>query len=170
MKPRPLPGNTGETIAVDAHEEDSDSRIHLEKIIPHIKHSVSLEKADVIVAGGRGLGAPKQFDLLHELAELLSGQVGASRAAVDMGWIGHDHQVGQTGKTVRPRLYIACGISGAVQHVAGMQNAEMIVAINSDPHAPIFEFAHMAIVGNFSEVIPELISRLKSRPKPAQPA
>jgi len=124
--------------------------------------SVKLEYADVIVSGGRGLGGPKGFTLLKELADELGGVVGSSRACVDAGWIKYDHQVGQTGKTVRPKLYITAGISGAIQHKVGMQESDFILAINRDPHAPIFEIATMSIVGDLYEVIPAMIKQIRS--------
>ena len=124
--------------------------------------SVKLEYADIIVSGGRGLGGPKGFELIKQLADELGGVVGSSRACVDAGWIKYDHQVGQTGKTVRPKLYIAAGISGAIQHKVGMQESDFILAINRDPHAPIFDVATMGIVGDLYEVIPAMIKQIRA--------
>jgi electron transfer flavoprotein alpha subunit len=123
----------------------------------------SIEDADVIVAGGRGLGGPENFTLVEELAKALGGAVAATRAVVDAGWYPYSTQVGQTGKTVSPKLYIACGISGAIQHKVGMQSSGVIVAINKDPNAPIFEFADLGVVGDVHEVVPKLTELVKQR-------
>jgi electron transfer flavoprotein alpha subunit len=125
--------------------------------------NVSLKDAPVIVAGGAGVGSAESFQLIRDLANALGGEVGASRAAVDAGYVTHEHQVGQTGVTVRPRLYIAAGISGAIQHRAGMDQSSKIIAINTDPNAPIFQIAHYKIVGDVNEVIPMMIRTLREK-------
>jgi electron transfer flavoprotein alpha subunit len=154
----------GKIVEIPYQENDID---HLIEIIE--KHQeenrINLKAAPIIVAGGYGMGSRENFELIHELARVLGGEVAGSRAAVDAGFIPHERQVGQTGVTVRPKLYIACGISGAIQHRAGMQEANKIIAINSDPEAPIFDICHYGIVGDAAEVIPRLIDVYKHKLK-----
>ena len=135
------------------------------KVIERVRQekSVNLKAAQIIVAGGYGVGSKENFKLIHQLADVLGGQVGASRAAVDAGWIDHDHQIGQTGVTVRPKLYIACGISGSVQHRAGMTESKKIIAVNTDPAAPIFSVAHYGIIGDLNSVTPMMIKAYKAK-------
>ena len=154
------PGRKGQIIRLDLAGQSLTSRTKLLSFIEDLTEKVKLDEADIIVSGGRGLGKPENFELIEELAKALGAAVGSSRPPVDEGWIPYSHQVGQTGKTVSPKLYIACGISGAVQHLAGMQTADTIVAINSDPSAPIFEIATYGIVADLFKVVPLLIKEL----------
>lgn len=142
--------------------EDSDIRTKIEKVAKSIKDIMDIGEAKILISGGRGVGSKENFELLKELADILGGSVAGSRAAVENGWIDKAYQVGQTGKTVRPTLYIACGISGAIQHLAGMQDSDYIIAINKDDSAPIMQAADLAIVGDMNKIIPEMITGIKS--------
>lgn len=151
---------TGEVVNVTVDLSGIRERMkRVESVVEEV-NTVDLKAADFIVSGGRGVGAPENFDKIEGLAEILGGAVGASRATVDAGWISHHHQVGQTGKTVCPLIYIACGISGAIQHLAGMQSADLIIAINKDSDAPIFDVADFGLVGDLHEIVPEFTKQI----------
>ena len=156
-------GGSAEVEELQVALEDFSSAARMVDQAHEESEGPSIEDAQVIVAGGRGLGGPENFTLVEELAKALGGAVGATRAVVDAGWYPYATQVGQTGKTVSPKLYIACGISGAIQHKVGMQSSGVIVAINKDPNAPIFEFSDLGVVGDVHEVVPKLTELVKQR-------
>lgn len=160
------PDHKAEVIDLDAKKYVADSDFVVEIIDRHIEKSkVNIKNSPIIVAGGYGVGSKENFDLLYELANTLGAEVGASRAAVDAGYCEHERQIGQTGVTVRPKLYIACGISGQIQHIAGMQESSIIISVNNDPNAPINTIADYVITGNIEDVLPKLIKYYKKNSK-----
>ncbi len=160
------PAHKAEVVVLDPAKYVSDTDFVVEILERHIEKSkVNIKNSPIIVAGGYGVGSKENFDMLYELANVLGGEVGASRAAVDAGWIENARQIGQTGVTVRPKLYIACGISGQIQHIAGMQESSIIISINNDPNAPINTIADYVITGNVEDVVPKLIKYYKKNSK-----
>lgn len=160
------PSRKGKIHRVNVDEFVTDLDFVVQILERHMEQrKVNIKSAPIIVAGGYGVGSRENFQLLYDLADLLGGEVGASRAAVDAGFVDHERQVGQTGVTVRPKLYIACGISGQIQHRAGMEESAMIISINNDPHAPIHQIADYAIVGEVADVIPKMIKYYKKNSK-----
>ena len=156
---------SGTVEVFDAGVSEADMNIKIREVVRDTKKSVDITEAKILVSGGRGIGGPEGFDMLKDLAEELGGEISASRVCVDAGWIDRDRQVGQTGKTVRPNLYIAAGISGAIQHAAGMEDSELIIAINKNNTVPIFEIADVGIVGDCKVIVPKLTEALKKLDK-----
>ena len=152
----------GEVEVVEVNFTDADMNVKIREVVKTTHKSVDITEAKILVAGGCGVGNAEGFKDLEALADTLDGEVAASRAAVDSGWISNDRQVGQTGKTVRPELYLACGISGAIQHAAGMENSEFIVAINRDEDAAIFDIADLGVVGDIKKILPKLNDAIKA--------
>jgi len=160
QSPEKMKKNT-EIKKIEYNFKEKDLVSKIVKVIDREKSTINLEEAEIIVAGGRGVGSKENFKMIEELAEVLGAELGGSRVTVELNWLDQDRQIGQTGKTVSPKLYIACGISGAIQHLVGMQNSEIIVAINKDRKAPIFKVAHYGIIGDLHEIVPVLIEEIK---------
>lgn len=152
---------TGELIKFNVDFTDADMNVEILEVVKADKKAVDLTEAKLIVSGGRGIGGAQGFDMIRDVADALGAEVGSSRACVDAGWIEKDRQVGQTGKTVRPELYLACGISGAIQHVAGMENSEVVISINKNDTAPIFEVSDLGIVGDVKVILPKLADAVR---------
>lgn len=159
----PQTSRIGEIIKDDIILQAEDICTKVVDIIYESESPVKLEEAKIIVSGGYGIGKPENLKLIRELAEVIGGAIGASRAIVDAGWISSSHLIGQTGKTVNPKLYIACGISGCIQHLVGMQSSEIIIAINKDPNAPIFNIATYSIVGDLTEIVPAITKAFREK-------
>ena len=161
----PVPGKTGKVVEETCFLKEEDIRTKVLEIVQETTKKIRIDEADIIVAGGKGLGSRDGFQLIHQLAETLGGAVGASRDVVEAGWVEHPHQVGQTGVTVTPKIYFAIGISGAIQHLVGMKNSSLIIAINKDKAAPIFDSCHYGIVGDAFEIVPLLIEQFNKAMK-----
>ena len=158
----PIKGAKAEVINYNPGFTPDDRYVTIEKVVKKVSETVDIQKAKILVSGGRGVGSPENFQILRDLAEVLGGEVSCSRAVVDNGWAPKDLQVGQTGKTVRPNIYFAIGISGAIQHVAGMEESDLIIAINKDESAPIFDVADIGIVGDLNKIVPKLTADIKA--------
>lgn len=161
QKIKPVKGAKAEVEKLDLEFVLNHNYVEVEEVIKKVSNKIDIQDAKILVSGGRGVGCPENFKLLSDLAEAIGGEVSASRACVDAGWAEKDIQVGQTGKTVRPNLYIACGISGAIQHLAGMEESDVIIAINKDESAPIFEVADYGIVGDLTKILPIFTEKVK---------
>ncbi len=161
QKIKPVKGAKAEVEKLDLEFVPNHNYVEVEEVIKKVSNKIDIQDAKILVSGGRGVGCPENFKLLSDLAEAIGGEVSASRACVDAGWAEKDIQVGQTGKTVRPNLYIACGISGAIQHLAGMEESDVIIAINKDESAPIFEVADYGIVGDLTKILPIFTEKVK---------
>ena len=161
QKVEPMPGRKAEIIRYNPGFTPDHKYVEILEIVKAVNETVDIMDAKILVSGGRGVGSPENFKILHELAEAIGGEVSCSRAVVDAGWKPKDLQVGQTGKTVRPNVYFAIGISGAIQHVAGMEESDLIIAINKDEGAPIFEIADIGIVGDLNKIVPKLTEMVK---------
>lgn len=161
QKIKPVKGAKAEVEKLDLEFVPNHNYVKVEEVIKKVSNKIDIQDAKILVSGGRGVGCPENFKLLSDLAEAIGGEVSASRACVDAGWAEKDIQVGQTGKTVRPNLYIACGISGAIQHLAGMEESDVIIAINKDESAPIFEVADYGIVGDLTKILPIFTEKVK---------
>ncbi|WP_195984402.1 electron transfer flavoprotein subunit alpha/FixB family protein [Clostridium sp. D33t1_170424_F3] len=161
QKIKPVDGASCPVEAFNPGFEPNNKNVEVLEVIKKVSDKIDIQDAKILISGGRGVGCPENFKLLQDLADVIGGEVSASRACVDAGWAEKDVQVGQTGKTVRPNLYIACGISGAIQHLAGMEDSDVIIAINKDENAPIFEVADYGIVGDVAKVLPIFTEKLK---------
>jgi electron transfer flavoprotein alpha subunit len=160
-EPTPQPGRSGRLLSEELQPAEVGRRLRVLEVVTDTRETVKLADAEFIITGGRALGGPEGFQMLREFADLVGGAVGASRAAVDAGWVDYAHQVGQTGTTVHPHVYLACGVSGQIQHLVGMQTSDLIIAINKDAAAPMMQLADFAIVGDLFEVIPALMREIR---------